>query len=137
MTDVATGGCLCGAVRYEAAGEPAFKLACHCRDCQKQNGTSFSVTAVYPEDAVTYEGELTTYVGKSDGGNDVLRLFCGTCGSPIFSKPSMFKGLTMVKAGTLDDAENFVPQTHAWTRSKHKWIDLGDAKIYETQPKSH
>ena len=137
MTDVLTGGCLCGAVRYKAVGEPAYKLACHCRDCQKQNGTSFSITAVFPEDAVSYEGELTTYVGKSEAGNKVLRKFCGICGSPVFSNPEMFKGLTMIKAGTLDEAQDFVPQTHAWTRSKHSWIELGDMKRYETQPKAH
>ena len=137
MTDVYTGSCLCGAVRYKAAGEPVTKLACHCRDCQRQNGTSFSITAVFPDDAVNYEGELTTYVGTSDGGNEVLRKFCGTCGSPVFSHPSLLKGLTMVKAGTLDDAQNFVPEAHAWLRSKHDWIDIGDMKGYETQPKKH
>ena len=137
MTEFFTGGCLCGAVRYKASGEPVARLACHCRDCQKQNGTSFSITAVFPEDAVSYEGELTTYVGESDIGNEVLRKFCGTCGSPVFSQPSIFKGLIMVKAGTLDEAQDFVPETHAWVRSKHDWIDIGDMKSYETQPKKH
>ena len=134
MSETATGGCLCGAVRYTATGEPVGKLACHCADCQRQNGTSFSITAVYPSDAVTYEGELTTYVGKGSSGGEVLRKFCGKCGSPVLSNPAMLEGLTMVKAGTLDDAKNFVPQAHAWVRSKHGWIDLGDMKCYETQP---
>ncbi len=134
MSEVHTGGCLCGAIRYKAVGEPIAKLACHCSDCQKQNGTSFSITAVYPSDAVSYEGELTTYVGKADSGGDVMRRFCGKCGSPVLSNPALLEGLTMVKAGTLDDAQNFVPQVHAWVKSKHGWIDTGDTKCFETQP---
>ena len=35
-----TGGCLCGAVRYESEGEPFFALQCHCRDCQRSSGTA-------------------------------------------------------------------------------------------------
>ena len=135
MSEVFTGGCLCGAVRYTANGQPVAKLACHCRDCQKQNGTSFSITAVYTSEAVSYEGELTTYVGKAASGGEVLRKFCGKCGSPVFSKPALLKGLTMIKAGTLDNAQEFIPETHAWVRSKHQWIDIGDMKSYETQPK--
>ena len=134
MSEVVTGGCLCGAIRYTATGDPIAKLACHCSDCQKQNGTAFSITAVYPDEAVSFTGKLTTYVGKGSSGGEVLRKFCGTCGSPVFSHPSVLKGLTMVKAGTLDDAKSFLPQAHAWVRSKHDWIDIGDAKSYETQP---
>ena len=98
MSDVVTGGCLCGAICYTATGEPKGKIACHCSDCQKQNGTAFSITAVYPDDAVSFTGELTTYVGKGSSGGEVLRKFCGKCGSPVFSHPSVLKGLTMIKA---------------------------------------
>ena len=41
MTAIRTGGCLCGAVRYESAGEPLFSLLCHCRDCQHQSGSAY------------------------------------------------------------------------------------------------
>ena len=41
MTAVRSGGCLCGAVRYESAGEPLFSLLCHCRDCQHQSGSAY------------------------------------------------------------------------------------------------
>ena len=37
-----TGGCLCGAVRYESTGEPGFALLCHCRDCQRQSGSAYA-----------------------------------------------------------------------------------------------
>ena len=41
MTALRTGGCLCGAVRYESAGEPLFSLLCHCGDCQHQSGSAY------------------------------------------------------------------------------------------------
>jgi hypothetical protein len=40
VSDPRTGGCLCGAIRYETVGEPVFTLRCHCRDCQRQSGAA-------------------------------------------------------------------------------------------------
>ena len=40
MKDRVSGGCLCGAIRFEAAANPAFQLLCHCRDCQTVSGSA-------------------------------------------------------------------------------------------------
>ena len=56
-----TGGCLCGAVRYECTGEPVFSLLCHCRDCQRQSGSAYAAAVRVP--AVTFRvtrGEPTS-----------------------------------------------------------------------------
>jgi hypothetical protein len=55
------GGCLCGKVRYSADTEPAFVGVCHCKNCQKQAGTAFSVIMGIPAAALSVEGELKTY----------------------------------------------------------------------------
>ncbi len=46
MSDkIRTGGCLCGAVRYEVSGEPYIAGLCHCTKCRKLTGSAFSATA--------------------------------------------------------------------------------------------
>ena len=47
MTAMRSGGCLCGAVRYESAGKPLFSLLCHCRDCQHQSGSAYVAAMRY------------------------------------------------------------------------------------------
>ena len=52
-----TGGCLCGDVRFQASGRPYRVGICHCLDCRKHHGALFHASAIFPEDAVTIEGE--------------------------------------------------------------------------------
>ena len=77
MTTVRTGGCLCGAVRYESAGEPLFSLLCHCRDCQHQSGSAYVAAMRVPAAGFRLtKGEPKLYVSSSDAGNRVTRAFC-------------------------------------------------------------
>src|SRR5690349_21080313 len=89
MTMVRTGGCLCGAVRYEAAGEPEFSLQCHGRDCQRASGTAYNAAMRMPASGFRFtRGAPKRYVGRADSGNEVTRVFCGDCGSPIYVQVS-------------------------------------------------
>ncbi len=89
MATVRTGGCLCGKIRYECSGEPAFSLLCHCRDCQRQSGSAFIAAARMPASGFRItQGEPRRYVSKSDSGNDVTRIFCGDCGGPLYIQVS-------------------------------------------------
>ena len=80
-----SGGCLCGQVRYTAPAQPLATAVCYCRDCQKQAGSALSILAVFPRDAVQFDGAISCYHGQGTSGNVVLRNFCGQCGSPIYS----------------------------------------------------
>ena len=133
MTD-RTGGCLCGAIRYALSAEPAMQAVCHCRNCQKQAGSAFSIIIGVPEAAVTFEGALSNYEDQGESGGAVTRQFCGTCGSPLFSRVAAAPGLVFVKAGTLDDPDGFQPQIHVWAKSKQSWVDLGNLPQFETTP---
>ena len=86
------GGCLCGKVRYSADTEPAFVGVCHCKNCQKQAGTAFSVIMGIPAAALSVEGELKTYEDRGDSGQAVLRRFCPNCGSPIAGDAAALPG---------------------------------------------
>jgi hypothetical protein len=85
MSATRTGGCLCGAIRYEVSWPPQALVVCHCTDCQKQAGTAFSVVGVSARDALTLSGPLTTFSHTGSSGEAVNRKFCGQCGSPVLT----------------------------------------------------
>ncbi len=129
-----TGGCLCGKVRYTCESDPLLCVTCHCKNCQRQAGSALSVIVGVPETAVQFEGELTTYNDTGDSGATVRRQFCGTCGSPVFTRVDSPPGMMFIKAGTLDDTRILKPAFHCYTKSKQDWVDLGEIPSFETVP---
>ncbi len=126
MGDI-SGGCLCGAVRYSTAAEPAMIAVCHCTDCQKQSGSAFSVNVVVPNDQITMDGEtLTRFDVTGASGQTVSRYFCNRCGSPLTTVPEAFGGLAVIKAGTLDDSSWVKPGIQIWCDSAQDWGLLAD-----------
>ena len=128
------GGCLCGAVRYSAAAEPVMQAICHCRNCQKQAGSGWSMIIGVPAGALSITGEVKTYTDHGDSGGEVLRQFCPTCGSPLFSRVEAAPALVFIKAGTLDDTSQFTPQMQFWTASKQHWVDIAGVPGFERTP---
>jgi hypothetical protein len=124
IAETRTGGCLCGAVRYVTSWPPMMVATCHCKHCQRQAGSAFSVIAVVPKGGLTIEGTLTRFEDGSASGNPVYRKFCGTCGSPVFTETpgADEQGIIFIKAGTLDDVTDLVPTTHFWTSSAQGWV---------------
>ncbi|MBF2009498.1 GFA family protein [Chlorogloeopsis fritschii PCC 9212] len=120
MTIKFTGGCLCGAVRYECSAEPIAMGNCHCRDCQRATGTAYASGLLVPQSAVTITGEVKYYEVIGDSGNIVGRGFCPNCGSRLFSKPPIpeFMG---IMAGSLDDPSWFRPTMDIYTASAQPW----------------
>jgi hypothetical protein len=114
-----TGGCLCGAVRYSFTGEPLMQAVCHCKNCQRQAGSGWSMLIALPLDALTIAGEVTTYLDHGESGGEVHRQFCPTCGSPLFSRVP-----AQPAAGTLDETSGFAPQVQFWTASKQDWVEI-------------
>jgi hypothetical protein len=108
--DRVTGGCLCGAVRIEASGQPFRVGVCHCLDCRKHHGALFYAAAIFPEAAVTVEGETRGYAG---------RFFCPRCGSPVFGR---IGDEIEVHLGSLDAPDQFVPSYEVWTVRREAWL---------------
>jgi hypothetical protein len=135
MTETKTGGCLCGAVRYEFSGEPAMQAVCHCSHCQKQAGSAFSTIVGVPSGQVAVtKGATKSYIDHGESGKAVERQFCGTCGSPLFSLVEVMPGMTFIKSGTLDDTSFFKPAVHVWAKSKQDWVDTGAVPAFATNP---
>lgn len=120
-----TGSCLCGSVRYEGEADPVFVAFCHCRDCQKAGGAGYSANVAVAEDRLTIRGPLRTYEGKGGSGAPIARSFCGECGSPIsIGGEGALKGLSLIQAGTLDDASWVEPAVHIFCASAQPWDTL-------------
>jgi hypothetical protein len=105
-----SGGCLCGRVRFVASGRPYRVGLCHCLDCRKHHGALFSASAIFPEDAVTIEGEVGDYGG---------RCFCPHCGSSIFARTG---DEIEVHLGSLDAPDRLMPTYESWVVRREAWL---------------
>jgi hypothetical protein len=114
---VHTGGCACGAVRFEARGEPYRVGMCHCLTCRKVHGAPFSFYAVFPFDAVTVDGEVLAFESSEHG----RRYSCRACGSPVYShyeRPDEF----YLYPGSFDEPGLWQPSYELWTNRREPWL---------------
>lgn len=122
------GGCLCGAVAYEASGEPAVAGHCHCIDCRKTSGAGHATHVAMSDNAARVSGALSSYAHPADSGNIVERFFCPTCASPIYSTNSGMPGMIFLRASGLDDPDQITPQMIVYASRAPKW-DVMDAAL--------
>lgn len=108
--DRVTGGCRCGNVRFVATGQPYRVGLCHCLDCRKHHGALFHASAVFPQDAVTVDGDVADYLE---------RFFCPRCGSPVFGRSG---DEIEVNLGSLDAPDQFSPTYELWTVRRESWL---------------
>lgn len=120
-----TGSCLCGAVRFEIRGGLAPIQLCHCGQCRKAQGSAFAANIpVAAEDFRLVRGDEALRAYESSPGKQ--RVFCATCGSPIFSRLTAKPDTVRVRAGTLDAPTGARPGFHFYIDSKADWFDLPD-----------
>ena len=120
-----TGGCACGAVRYESGSGPEFSLHCQCRQCQRASGTGHGSSIVVPLESFTVTGELRFYDQQSDSGNTVSRGFCPVCGSPVLNRNSGYPDKRYIHVGSLDDPSAFKPDVVVFSDSAQPWDYMG------------
>jgi hypothetical protein len=129
MTDkimVTTGGCMCGAVRYEAAGNPFWVGHCHCNSCRRHTGAPVVTFVGFKEDQVTFtQGKRRIYSSSSGVG----RAFCGLCGTPLTWEGVWgdYGPIVELHISTLDNPSAFVPQSHVFYEERIAWFDVADA----------
>ncbi len=121
-----SGGCMCGAVRYEASGEPLGIGYCHCQSCRRHSGAPVVAFVGFREDRVRFTGRARSVYNSSPG---VGRAFCGQCGTTLtwegFSRAS---NSTIIEfhISTLDDPDRFVPREHTRHPERIAWFDVAD-----------
>lgn len=126
-----TGGCACGAVRYEARAEPIFENHCQCRDCQRRSGTGHGSYLTFPSRAdVTTFGAATEWRVAGDSGSEKIHAFCPVCGTPVWLAFAAAPDLIAVHAASLDDPGRFAPTVVTYATRRWAW-DTTDPSLQQ------
>jgi hypothetical protein len=127
-----TGGCYCGAVRYEISAEPIMMFNCHCRACQAVSGGPYVPVVLVSSKAFTFtQGTLRYHFTETVRGkkHPHKRGFCQECGSRITGGESKNpRPWLAVTAASLDDPSVFCPQYDIFAPEAQPW-DLMDPKL--------
>jgi adenylate cyclase len=120
-----SGGCLCGAIRYEITGPSIDVGFCHCRMCQRFTGAPLHVFASFPTESVRFtQGEPKYYKSSPVAA----RGFCADCGSSLTWKPLFgdWSDWLAIICGTLDHPEDIAPTWHTGVESQMPWLHVHD-----------
>lgn len=131
-----TGGCYCGALRYEISGEIPMRALCLCRTCQKISGGAGNLFIGIKASAFRYTHGEPRRFAREGADTPPTREFCGECGVHVAARsPKVPDGL-VVKVGTLDDPTVFEgPKMVFWTQDKQEFHVVPDgATAYATLP---
>lgn len=116
------GGCLCGAVRYEAEGPAFHSTLCHCSMCRHAAGAPAVAWFSVRRAGLRFIGTPGVY--HSSPG--VTRQFCTACGTQLsFAYDSTPEEIDITTA-SLDDPEQVPPEDHTFSESRLHWVRLGD-----------
>lgn len=115
-----TGGCNCGAVRFEVTAPLVSASYCHCKRCQRRSGTAASANAHPAEGSfriVAGEDRLRAW-RPPDGGE---KWFCGDCGSALFSRDPDDASKVGVRLGAFDEDPGIRPAAHQFVAYAAPW----------------
>ena len=118
-----TGGCFCGAVRYEAEVSLLEAYYCHCRSCQKLSGTPAEVGVFVKPGTLRFTKEEPKYFQTSPFAKQG---FCQHCGSRLIYISPEKEDWTNISVGSLDHPEHAVPNEHICVESQLPWYKLAD-----------
>jgi len=120
-----TGSCLCGRVRFEIHGKPGPFGYCHCKMCQRANGTAFSANVPVRSKYLKWIGGRDT-IAEYESSPGQFRAFCSRCGSPVYSRRDAAPDAFRIRLGTVDGDPERRSVGHFWVSSKAVWLELAD-----------
>ena len=114
------GGCHCGAIRYEAEGEPITHALCHCGDCRRHAGAPMVGWTMYLKEHVRVtKGSPKVYASSKSG----RRHFCGDCGTGLlYFNEEFLPGIVDIQSGTYDDPSAIPAQVHIQLAERISWM---------------
>ena len=114
-----SGGCHCGAIRYQMPRAVAHHALCHCTDCRKASGAPAVAWALAPVDQVAVTGRPSAYASSEHA----VRQFCGRCGTGLFyTNETVFPGMIDVQSATLDEPDALPLQAQIQTAERIGWM---------------
>jgi adenylate cyclase len=124
-TTIVTGGCLCGAVRYEAEVYLDEAYFCHCRMCQKSSGAPAEIAVLVKPGTLRFTGKEPKFYRSSPFAE---RGFCRDCGARIIYRPIApeHAAYTNLAVGCLDHPEQVVPARHICVDTQQPWYKFQD-----------
>jgi hypothetical protein len=123
------GHCHCGAIAFEADIDPDEVGICHCTDCQHLTGSAYRVTVSVPRaDFRIITGEPKTYIKTGDNGRTRFQMFCGNCGSPIYTTGADEDAEEIgIRWGNISQRRGLAPNRQIWCSSAANWFGERDA----------
>jgi hypothetical protein len=120
-----TGGCLCGGVRFRVDAPLVVATYCHCTRCQRRTGTAASAQArIQPGSLTVTQGEeLIRRYAPPDG---FPKLFCGACGSALWSQSPVDPEIISVRLGAFDGDPGIRPSLRQFVAYAASWEDIPD-----------
>ena len=118
-----TGGCYCGAIRYEASGAVLNRSMCHCTMCRGTTGAPCVAWFTVPWAGFKLRSGKPTVFRSS---NHATRTFCPVCGTQISFVDDASPGEVDITTCSLDQPAAMPPQQHIYTRSQLPWLKLAD-----------
>jgi hypothetical protein len=122
MMEIHSGGCLCGAVRYEARGPLRGVVYCHCSQCRRQSGHYYAATNVANNRVEVIGADNVTWYAASESAK---RGFCRTCGSVLFWKHNA-RNYVSILAGSFDSPSELRPECHIFVADKGDYYSIDD-----------
>ena len=120
-----TGGCMCGAVRYETTGVSSRVLHCHCYSCRTHTGAPMATLAVFKAEQVRFSGDDRKVYASAPG---VERTFCASCGTSL-TWETVFGDegpLCAIHISAFDDPDGLKPTGHSFYSERISWFDIAD-----------
>jgi hypothetical protein len=130
------GGCLCGALRYEAGAAPLYAGHCYCADCRKASGSGFVPFLGFSASALSFSGESRSFSSPAANGRTATRNFCPTCGGLVFGGERGLSDSYTIYAGSLDQPADFHPTVAIFTQGRPEWAPIpAHCRVFERLPR--
>ena len=137
-TETQTGGCLCGAVRFETVGKPARVSICHCRYCQLRTGTAFGIGVYFNSEQITFnDGATDTYSYDTENGSTTELSRCAKCGTTVSwtISPGALSHMVAIAGATFDPPTFWYDvEREVFTRSKAEFCQISVPESYNESP---
>ncbi|HVL37203.1 MAG TPA: GFA family protein [Burkholderiales bacterium] len=118
-----SGGCCCGAIRYETDAAPRDQTLCHCTLCRRTSGAPFLAWFTVPRASLRI---LQGAPARFASTREATRGFCARCGTQLFFEHAARPVEVDITTASLDDPAAVPPKDHTYAGSKLPWVHLGD-----------